>query len=283
MTVAVPVEADRSSVPSEASMSDSATSATKDPEATATPAAPAREERGIGGQKPKSAEMHPGPGFRVRTTIARPSQEVIDQFRQFDTPDISDLMNRLYTMSSAIHNLVNGVAIAGPACTVKVFPGDNLMVHKALDIAKPGDIVVVDAGSSHMNGVMGGLVSQKAKHRGIQAFVIDGLIRDLPEIKEVDFPIYARGVTPIGPLHRGPGEINYPVSCGGIVVNPGDIILGDANGVVAVRREFAEEILERAYKQKASLGPYVANVKKGVFSNAWVDDLLREAGCKFFD
>ena len=157
------------------------------------------------------------------------------------------------------------------------------MVHKALDIAQPGDIVVVDAGSSSMNGILGDLVSTKAQHRGIQAFVIDGLIRDVPGIKEVDFPVFARGITPIGPLHRGPGEINYPISCGGIVVNPGDIICGDENGITVVRKEFAEELLERLIKQKNSLSDYIANVRKGIFSNEWVDKMLDNLNCEFND
>lgn len=230
-------------------------------------------------KKPKSAEINPGPGFRVRKNITRPEQDIVEQYCQFETPDISDLMNRLYTMNSAIHNVVDDAAILGPACTVKVFPGDNLMVHKALDIARPGDIIVVDAGGTSMNGVLGDLVARKAKHRGVAGFVVDGLVRDLPGLKEVDLPIYARGVTPIGPLHRGPGEINYPVSCGGIVVNPGDIIIGDTNGVVVVRQDFAEEILARAYAQRDGLAQYVADVKKGIFSNEWVDKLLDSSGC----
>lgn len=229
--------------------------------------------------KPQSAEMKPGPGFRIRRAISRPRAEVVEQFKQFSTPDISDLMNRLYTMSSGIQNLVNDHSICGPAVTVKVFPGDNLMVHKALDIALPGDVLVVDAGSTPMNGVIGDLVATKAKHRGIQAFVIDGLVRDLPGLKEVGLPTYARGVSPIGPLHRGPGEVNFPVCCGGIVVLPGDIILGDRNGVSVVRSDFAMDILSLAYKQRDSLETYVANVRKGVFSNAWVDRVLNDAGC----
>ncbi len=238
---------------------------------------------GSGHSKPKSAEMHPGPGFRIRRIIERPPQELIKQFSEFETPDISDLMNRLYTMSSDIKNRVNDDAICGPACTVKVYPGDNLMVHKALDIAKPGDIIVVDAGSSHMNGIIGDLVSTKAKHRGIAGFIIDGLIRDLPGIKEAGMPVFARGVTPIGPLHRGPGEINYPISCGDIVVNPGDIIMADKNGVTVVRKDFAAEVLERAYKQQDNLRDYIANVQKGIFSNAWVDKLLEGDGCIYVD
>lgn len=243
----------------------------------------ARHEKPITMKKPQSSEIHPGPGFRIRKGFEAPPKELVDKFREFASADISDLMNRLYTMDPAIKNLINGEKIRGPACTVKVFPGDNLMVHKALDIAKPGDIVVVDAGASSMNGIIGDLISNKAKHRGIAAFVIDGLIRDVPGIKECDFPVYARGITPIGPLHRGPGEINYPISCGGIVVNPGDIICGDEDGVTVVKKDFAEELLERLIEQKESLSVYIANVKKGVFSNEWVDKALEAAGCEIDD
>ena len=229
--------------------------------------------------KPKSAEMHPGPGFRIRKNIERPSQEIIQQFRDFETPDVSDLMNRLYTMCADIHNMVNSAPLVGPACTVKVYPGDNMMVHKALDIAQPGDIVVDGIGGSYTNAVLGDLVANKAKHRKIAGFVIDGLVRDLPGLMEVGIPVYARGATPIGPLHRGPGELNHSISCGGIVVNPGDIITADSNGVVVVRKDFSEELLERLYKQKASLEDYIADVKAGNFSNAWVDNYLKSVDC----
>ena len=125
---------------------------------------------------------------------------------------------------------------------VKLYPGDNLMVHKALDIAQPGDIIVVDTGDSS-NAVVGDLIARKAKHRGIVGFVIDGLARDLAGMKKVGLPVFARGITPRGPLHRGPGELNLPISCGGIVVHPGDVIVTDTNGVVVVGKEFADEIL----------------------------------------
>ena len=233
--------------------------------------------------KPKSSELNPGPGFRVRKTISRPDKKLVEQFSHFETPDISDLMNRLYTMHWEIKNQVNTESIIGPAVTVKVFPGDNLMVHKALDVAQPGDIIVIDAGSTPMNAVLGDLVSQKAKHRGITAFVVDGLIRDLPGVQEIGMPVFARGTTPIGPLHRGPGEINYPVCCGGIVVNPGDIIMGDKDGVIVVQKEFAEDVLERAYEQRESLSKYVQDVKRGEFSNDWVDQSLKDSNCVFDD
>jgi RraA family protein len=234
--------------------------------------------------KPRSAEMHPGPGFRVCTTFKRLDAAFVREFAEFATPDISDLLNRLYAVDPAIHCLTGSHhSLCGLACTVKVFPGDNLMVHKSLDIAKPGDIIVVDAGASTMNAVLGDLVSTKAKHRRIQGFVIDGLVRDLPGILELDWPVFARGTTPTGPLHRGPGEVNFPIACGGVVVNPGDIIVADQAGVVVVPQEIAAELLHRLKSHQASNAEYLANVKRGVFSNQWVDKLLGEAGCPIIE
>jgi RraA family protein len=228
-------------------------------------------------QKPRSAELHPGPGFRVKTDFPRLDPSLYQQFAEFATPDISDLLNRLYAMDPGITCLTGSHhTLCGPACTVKVFPGDNLMVHKSLDVARPGDIVVVDAAGSAMNAVLGDLVSTKAKHRQIAGFIVDGLIRDLPAIIPLDFPIFARGTTPIGPLHRGPGEINYPICCGGIVVSPGDIIVADAAGVVLVPREIAEELLHRLQSHQEANAAYLASVKRGDFSNEWVDRLLDE-------
>ena len=234
-------------------------------------------------KKPRGKDLHPGPGFRIKRDFNRPPKELIEKFNSFKTPLISDLTNRLFTMNSSIQNLANKTQISGPACTVKVFPGDNLMVHKSLDIAKPGDIVVVDAGGASINAIIGELVCYKAKARGITAFVIDGLVRDIPGIQQVDFPVFARGVSPIGPSHRGPGEINYPISCGGVVVEPGDIICGDENGVTVVKAEIAEELLVKLVKKDNSLREYVANVEKGIFSNEWIDEVLDAAECQFID
>ncbi len=233
--------------------------------------------------KPQSGELNPGPGFRLRQDIERPDPAVVEAFGRFETALISDMMNRLYTMCSAIHSVTGpGARILGPACTVKVFPGDNLMVHKALDIARPGDIIVVDASSSSLNGVLGDLISTKARHRGIAGFIVDGLVRDVERIVALgDFPVFARGVTPIGPLHRGPGEINFPVSAGGIVVKPGDIVYGDLDGVVVIPREEAVTLLHRVTTKAEAEADYVAAVAKGNFSNAWVDRVLQEASLEF--
>ena len=231
-------------------------------------------------KRPSSAEMYPGPGFRIKADIARPEFDLLPRFADFCSTDISDLLNRLYAVDPAIVCLTGSHhRLCGPACTVKVFPGDNLMVHKALDVAKPGDVVVVDAHGSSMNAVLGDLISTKAKHRGIAGFVVDGFVRDIPDVLKLDFPVFARGATPIGPLHRGPGEINYPICCGGVVVNPGDLLVADGAGIVVVPQEVAGELLERLQAQKAQLATYLAGVKRGQFSNEWVDKLLQEAGC----
>src|ERR1700676_4939757 len=209
--------------------------------------------------KPISAEMFPGPGFRVKAEFHRLDSHFMEQFTEFATPDISDMLNRLYAMDSAVACLTGKHhRLCGPASTVKVFPGDNLMVHKSLDVAMPGDIVVIDAHASSMNAVLGDLVSTKSKHRGIAGFIVDGFIRDLPDILELDFPIFARGTTSIGPLHRGPGEINYPISCGGRVVNPRDVLVADASGIVVVPRNIAEELVDRLERNREANVAYLA-------------------------
>jgi RraA family protein len=233
-------------------------------------------------QRPQSAEIHPGPGFRVAAGCLPPNVNLVEMFAEFCSADISDQLNRLYGVESTIHRVAGpDNPLIGPVCTVKVFPGDNLMVHKALDVARPGDVVVVDAGGSMKNAALGDIISTKAKHRGIAGFVVDGYVRDAPAIRELGFPVFARGETMIGPLHRGPGEINYPVCCGGVVVSPGDIIVADGGGVVVVPRDFVAEVHARLVAQREKQSAYLENVKRGVFSNAWVDQLLAKEGCEF--
>lgn len=184
-------------------------------------------------------------------------------------------------MDHSITSQTNHTPLVGPAITVKVFPGDNLMLHKALDLAEPGDVVVVDTSGSQRNAVFGDLIANKALHRGIAGFVIDGLIRDIDGICETGLPIYARGITSFGPLHRGPGELNFPISCGGIVVNAGDVIAADSSGVVVIPKEFAATAAMRLKSHHARMEEYVRNVKRGIFSNDWVDQQLQTDGCLF--
>lgn len=231
--------------------------------------------------KPKASEIIPGPGFRIKSSFARLDAALMRQFADFDTPDVSDQLNRLFALAPAIKCLTGaGSKVVGPACTVKVHPADNLMVHASLDVARPGDIVVVDAGGASVNATLGNLVCAKAQHLGIAAFVIDGSVRDLPKIEPLGFPVWARGATTTGPWHNGPGEINYPISCGGIVVNPGDIVVADVAGVVIVPRDDAEVVLERLRTFEGKNERYFAAIQKGDFSNKWVGDALSERGCQ---
>lgn len=230
--------------------------------------------------KPRSAGIHPGPGFRIQQHSPLINDVVLSQLAAFPTPDISDQLNRLYAVDADIRCLTPGHArLCGSACTVKVFPGDNLMVHKALDIAQPGQVVVIDAGASPMNAVLGDIICTKAKHRHIAGFIVDGLVRDLSGIGEVQMPVFARGTTPVGPLHRGPGEINFPIACGGVVVNPGDAIVADEDGIVVVPRGIIDDLLHRLQQQLAASQQYLASVQQGQFSNEWVDALLASTGC----
>jgi RraA family protein len=227
-----------------------------------------------------SAELHPGPGFRVRADIDRSAAELAPRFKHFPTPDISDRMNRLFTMHHTIRPLTDDrLRLAGPAVTARVFPGDNLMVHKAMDIARPGDVIVVDTSASYMTAVLGDMICTKAHHRGVAGFVVDGLVRDLDGIRELGtMPVFARGTTPIGPLHRGPGEVNHPVACGGVVVNGGDIVVGDADGVVVVPVDVARSVLDDLEAGADAARQYTARVQRGEFSNAWVDRVLIDGG-----
>ena len=189
-------------------------------------------------------------------------------------------MNRLYTMTPNIRALDGSRwAAVGPACTVKLYPGDNLMVHKALDLAQPGDVIVVNASFAPF-AALGDLVSNKARHRGRR------LRRRRPRSatcrgsRRRRLPVLRSGRDADRPLHRGPGEINYPIAAGGVVVHPGDVIVADMNGVVVVPRDSAEEILDRLRDRKAKESDYTAAVARGDFSNDWVDATLQSAGSR---
>jgi RraA family protein len=135
--------------------------------------------------------------------------------------------------------------LCGPAVTVRVRPGDNLMIHKALTMVEPGDVLVIDGGGDVTQALVGGLMRTTCVARGLAGLVIDGAVRDLTEWAEDGMPIFARGHTHRGPSKDGPGEINVPISCAGMVVLPGDLIVGDADGVIAIPAEQAEETFAR--------------------------------------
>lgn len=185
-------------------------------------------------------------GLRIQTDFHRPPVGLIARLGKIPTSVLSDAMLRTHTMCAAIRPYAGQARMAGPAFTVRVREGDNLLLHLALDLAQPGDVVVVDAGGALENAVLGELMTRWAAHRQLGGLVIDGAVRDAESLAHQPLPVYARGVTPRGPYKDGPGEINLPVSCGGQAVCPGDIIVGDADGVCVIPAAEAEAVRQGA-------------------------------------
>lgn len=223
----------------------------------------------------------PNIGFRILPMPPRPPRKLIKALAAMVTAHLSDNMNRLVAGGAALRPLHRGGKLCGPAFTVKVAPGDNLMVHKAIDSAAPGDVIVVDAGGEVTHAIIGDIMASHAEKRGLAGFVIYGAIRDAAEIGARRFPVYACGVTHRGPYKNGPGEINAPIAVDGMVVHAGDIIVGDADGVVAVPLAHAGEVLALARAQLAKETAILKAIAAGKVDRRWVDELLRQRGCDF--
>jgi len=174
-------------------------------------------------------------------------------------------------------------SMVGAALTVKARPGDNLLIHKALDMAGPGDVVVVSNEGDRGRALAGEVMVTHAEYRGIPGIVFDGPIRDMDVLKDSNLFLYATGSTPGGPFKFGPGEINVPIACGGITVVPGDLIIGDPDGVIVVPRSDAEEILSQAKEFAQKDQAKVAKAREGKLDRAWVERALGEKGCEIID
>ena len=215
-------------------------------------------------------------GLRILPSPRRPPAELLQRLASLPTPNISDNMQRHYGATAALRPYHRGGKLVGPAFTVKTRPGDNLLVHKAIDMAAAGDVIVVDAGGEVAQAIIGEIMTKHAAKRGIAGFVIDGAIRDADAIAGASLPVFARGVTHRGPYKDGPGEINVPVSIGGMVVNPGDIIVGDGDGVLAVPQEVAEKVIAAATAQNRKEAATLAAIAAGTIDRSWVDEALQE-------
>lgn len=221
-------------------------------------------------------------GFRIRSQFERPTQELVQQAAQLPTPNLGDCMNRVQCMSPEIRPFgKKGVKMCGVAFTVKSRTGDNLMLHKALDMAQPGDVIVCDAGGDMRQAIMGELMTQYAMTRGIAGIVIDGPIRDSGSMAELPMPVYAKGATPAGPYKDGPGEINFPVTCGGVVVNPGDIVVGDDDGVVVIPAGEAAQVIAEATAHHHKEERFVEEIAAGTWDRSWIDKTLNAKGCQY--
>lgn len=200
-------------------------------------------------------------------------------FRDVPVANVSDCMARMSAGGARLRRMDAGPRMAGAALTVKTRPGDNLMLHKALQMAQPSDVIVVDAGGDLTNAITGEIMVGHAQKIGVAGFVIDGAIRDAGVIARGTFAVFAAGVTHRGPYKDGPGEINVPIALDGMVITPGDLVIGDQDGVLCVPFDSAEQLLQAAQAKQAAEVAMVAAIADGSYRAPWVDETLRRIGC----
>ncbi|RYF53809.1 MAG: RraA family protein [Comamonadaceae bacterium] len=191
---------------------------------------------------------------------------------------LADVAGRRGALSGRIRALDAGMKVAGSALTVEVRPGDNLMIHAAIALAKPGDVLVIDGKGDLSSALMGTIMMTACRKLGIAGVVIDGAARDAAEIIEMGYPVFAAGTNPNGPTKNVPGRIGHPVSVGGVTVHAGDFIIGDADGVVVVEREKIEGLLAAGEKKVQDEAARIAAIKEGDTEAKWLTAALRSAG-----
>jgi len=214
----------------------------------------------------------------IRRSFDRVPAALVKAARKFPASILADVGGRRGTLGGRIQPLAKGMKVAGPAFTVEVRPGDNLMIHAALVLAKPGDVIVVDGKGDLSCALSGSLMAAHAQKTGIAGFVIDGAVRDTGECAQGTFPIFAAGANPNGPLKNSGGRINWPVSLAGTPVNPGDLIVGDADGVVVVPREMAAQIVSAAQAKLDSEAERMKAIGRGELVQGWVAESLKSVG-----
>jgi RraA family protein len=208
-------------------------------------------------------------GHRSNPSAPPVADAVLDGFRSAAVAVISDNMNRLHG-TKALRPYHGTTKLVGTAVTIKTRAGDNYTLHKAYDLLRPGDVLVVDGGGDLIQALVGEIMMSRAKAIGVAGFVIDGAIRDVGAFAKADFPCFARGVTHRGPYKSGPGEINVPVAIDGMVVMPGDVIVGDEDGVIAFDRAHADELLALVRAQEAREAGALAAIAEGRFDNSYI-------------
>src|SRR6202158_4173250 len=199
----------------------------------------------------------------IRRDFERVSPAIVKKAAAFAASILADVAGRRGTMDGRIAPLAPSMRLAGPAFTIEVRPGDNLMIHTAITMAKRGDILVVDGKGDRTCALMGSIMINACKKLGLGGVVIDAAVRDTEELRELGFPVYAVGANPNGPTKFVPGRINWPIACGGVAIQPGDLVVGDADGVVVVEREKAESLLADAAKKVADERARIADIVAG--------------------
>jgi 4-hydroxy-4-methyl-2-oxoglutarate aldolase len=215
----------------------------------------------------------------IRRDFERVSPAIVQQAAKFASSILADVAGRRGALDGRIKPLTNSTRLAGPAFTIEIRPGDNLMIHAAMAMAKPGDILVIDGKADRTCALMGAIMLNTCKKLGFGGVILDASHRDTEELLELGFPVYSVGPNPNGPTKYIPGRINWPISCGGVAINPGDLIVGDADGVVVVEREKAESLLALAAKKVADERERLDNIASGKnIRPKWLEASLRAAG-----
>src|SRR3954468_810498 len=208
----------------------------------------------------------------------RVDAQVVQKASTFQAAILADVAGRRGTMSGRIAPVAHEMKCAGPAFTIEVRPGDNLMIHAAMTLAKPGDILVIDGKGDRTCALMGAIMINGCKQLKLGGVVIDAAIRDSLELRELGFPVFAVGANPNGPTKFVPGRMNWPISCGDIAVAPGDLIVGDADGVVVIERQKAASLLDPAAKKVADESARIAGIRQGKdLRPKWLEVSLRAA------
>lgn len=222
-------------------------------------------------------------GFKVLQRKRQVSADTVARFAKLPVANVSDSMSRLTAAGAQLRPMHGGGVLAGPALTVKAPPGDNLMLHKAIALAQPGDVIVMDAGGDLTNALMGEMMLMQATARGVAGVVINGAIRDAAYLRAQHVPVFAAGVTHRGPYKNGPGEINVPIAIAGMVIEPGDLMIGDDDGVLCVPFDQTEAVFKAATAKFDAEQRQIANIQAGTHDASWVDKQLRDLKCEGVD
>ncbi|HMN79474.1 MAG TPA: RraA family protein [Burkholderiaceae bacterium] len=218
-------------------------------------------------------------GLQILKRRRQVSAEDAARFKELPVANVSDCMSRMTAGGPRLRPMHRSGRLSGRALTVKARAGDNLMIHKALGMAVPGDVIVVDGGGDLTNALIGEIMVAYARSRGIAGFVMFGAIRDVEAIGAGDFPVYAAGVTHRGPYKDGPGEINVPIAIDGMVIEPGDLIIGDADGLLCVPFDDVQSVYEATRKKSAAEAKSMADIAAGRLDRDWIDKALARIGC----
>jgi RraA family protein len=219
-------------------------------------------------------------GFRIRPVTTRVDPSLVARAAKLPVANIGDVMNRLQSFSGTFHAFGGRKKLCGPAFPVKARSGDNLLLHRAVDMAEPGDVIVADGNGDLSVGIMGDLMLGHATKRKLGGVIVDGAVRDIAQLAKMDLGVWARGHNPGGPFKDGPGEIGYPVSCGSQVVMQGDLICCDEDGIVVVPYADAEKVIAEAEKHQAKEIQAEKDIQAGSWPRDWVLASLKDKGCE---